>query len=147
MIRILLNIRPESFRQLLLERIAGESDLEVVGEANNPLDLLVLVGRTGADVVLQTWDDSGEPPGVCSHLLAEFPDLLIIGITSYPEQVYACRQVIRKTSLPSATLPVILSAIRARENDDPSPNTTATTPSGLWSLAPSQYRLGHPHVN
>lgn len=59
--------------------ISEQSDMVIVGVAQTPVDLLLEVKRTDADVVvLELGDDT--TPGLFSHLFAEFPRLVVLGI-------------------------------------------------------------------
>lgn len=80
-IRILLANRPRMTRELLKEIMESQPDMEMVGEVLNPVDLLVAVRETEADAVILALQDS-EEPGLTSHLLAEYPDLTIVGLAS-----------------------------------------------------------------
>ena len=60
--------------------IAGQDDFEIVGSARTPVDLLVEVKRTAADVVVLAMDDSTSS-GLFTHLFAEFPGLVVLGVS------------------------------------------------------------------
>ncbi|MFQ5881375.1 MAG: hypothetical protein ACE5I9_02720 [Candidatus Methylomirabilales bacterium] len=60
--------------------IERQDDMEVVGEVLHPVDLLVAVRETEADVLILALKNS-EEPGLCSHLLTEHPNLTILGLT------------------------------------------------------------------
>ncbi len=80
-IRVLLANRPRMMREVVKELIERQEDMEVVGEVLDPLGLLVAVRETEADAVILGVMDS-EEPGLCSHLLAEYPNLTILGLAS-----------------------------------------------------------------
>ncbi len=80
-IKILLANRPRLMREVMREIFEDQSDMEVVGEVLDPLGLLVAVKEMEADVVILAVKGS-EEPGLCSHLLAEFPNLTIFGLAS-----------------------------------------------------------------
>src|ERR1700756_5385427 len=77
-IRILLANRPQLLYESLENLIQCQTDMEVVGEVFDPVELLLMVGRTQADVVVIALPSSDEEPGIFSHLLAEYPQLLIL---------------------------------------------------------------------
>lgn len=110
-IRVLLAVDSPMLRELLKDRIQPQRDIEVVGEAADPVDLLLAVHATQADVVIHTWPES-TTPGICSHLLAEYPGLLVIGIPPNENRAYACHQAISTTRLPTAGLEEMLAEIR-----------------------------------
>ena len=110
-IRILLANRPRMMREVLRELIRRQEDMEVVGEALDPLDILVAVRGTEADAVILGLRGC-EEPALCSYLLAEFPHLTMLGLisergTAFIEQLCPRRQEIVDPSEAN-----ILSALR-----------------------------------
>lgn len=79
-IAVLLSVSPRMFRDALRTMIQAEFDLDVVDEVLHPIDLLLAVGESGADVVVLTVPASGGTPPICTHLLSEFPELTVIAI-------------------------------------------------------------------
>lgn len=78
MIRVLVAGRSPTW-QALRRALAAADDFEVVGTADTPMDLLAAAGATGADVVVI--DAGGKaPPGIVSHLLAEYPEIKVVGV-------------------------------------------------------------------
>lgn len=78
-IRIVLANQPRMARQVVREMIDGQHDMEVVREARSRFDLLLAVRETHADAVILGAGNS-EIPGLCSHLLAEYPGLTILAL-------------------------------------------------------------------
>ncbi len=113
-IKVLLAVESPMLRELLSEHIGNEPDLEVVDERVAPVDLLVAVARTEADVVIQTWPASGEMPNILTHLFVEYPELLVIGLPDDLDHAVICRQTITKTEFPTVGLQEVLSEIRSR---------------------------------
>lgn len=66
---------PDALRQM----ITDQGDMEVVGDVRGPMKILQEVGRTKADAVILA-QAGAEEPGLCSQLLAVYPDLTILGI-------------------------------------------------------------------
>lgn len=67
--------------------ISEQSDMEIVGVARTPIELLLEVKRTDADVVvLEIKDDT--TPGLFSHLFAEFPRLVVLGIERHDARAF-----------------------------------------------------------
>jgi DNA-binding NarL/FixJ family response regulator len=111
--QVLLAVESLLLRELLLDLLGREPDMEVVGEVTDPVDLLLAIEETQAKVVLHTFPDPEEPPGVCSHLFAEYPDLLVIGISPAADAAFACRQEVTVRALGNAGLAGVLAEIRA----------------------------------
>ena len=110
--RVLLAVDSPLFRDLLRNRIAREDHMDVVGDVADPMDLLLAVRRTGANVLIHSWPDSEEMPGICSHLLLEYPALAVIGIPPDAERAYSCRQTITTTIVEMDGLRGLLDEIR-----------------------------------
>jgi len=110
-IQVLLAVESPMLREALRETIRREPILNMVGEVSDPVDLLVAVRQTQANVVIMTWPETDGVPGVCSHLLLEFPELVVIGISATSDRVVACRQTITVSDLPVAGLRDLLSEI------------------------------------
>lgn len=79
--------------------IGEQEDMEVVGDCRGPMKILQETGRTLADAVILAQKGTDEP-GLCSQLLAVYPDLTILCITPnqecvYAEQLRSCREELR----------------------------------------------------
>lgn len=68
---------PNAIRQLVEER----EDMELVGDCRGPMKILQETGRTKADTVILAQEGTSES-GLCSQLLAVYPDLTIVSVTS-----------------------------------------------------------------
>ena len=62
--------------------LTDEPDFEIVGEAIYPIDVLLELASTQAEVVVIDLPTSGEDPGLCSHLLAEYPEVKVVAVSS-----------------------------------------------------------------
>jgi DNA-binding NarL/FixJ family response regulator len=67
---------PDTVRRLLDE----QDDMEVVGDCRGPMKILQETGRANADAVILIQEGEREP-GICSQLLAAYPDLIIMSVT------------------------------------------------------------------
>jgi len=112
LVKVLLANRPEALRTGLATFLQQQSDIEVIGTVLDPIELLVAVGDTQADVVVVTLPDSGEMPGICSHLLHEYPQLLILALSSARTRACIYRQAITVEPLADISDGGILSAVR-----------------------------------
>ena len=116
-VNVLLANRPRALRARLAELLQHQSDIEVVGTVLDPIKLLVAVGDTQADVVVVTLPDSGEMPGICSHLLHEYPQLLILALSSARTRACVYRQAITVEQLSDTSDAGILIAVRMAKAD------------------------------
>jgi len=110
-LRILLANRPRMLREMVRKIIEDEQDMEVVGEVLAPVDLLVAVRETKAHAVILTMRGS-EEPGLCSHLLAEYPDLTILGLAFEGQKAFIKQLRPRREEIADPTGAKILSALR-----------------------------------
>ncbi len=111
--RVLLALDSPLLRETLADLLAREGDIEVVGQVDDPVDLLLAVEETEADVVLHTFRDSPELPGICSHLFAEFPHVLVIGLSPDASSAFACRQTVTVKPLAGVGIDDVLAEIRS----------------------------------
>jgi DNA-binding NarL/FixJ family response regulator len=79
-IKILLAI-PSQRIQGLVEAIRAQPDMEIVGEHLESLALLLTAKETQANAVIVALRNSQEP-GLVSHLLAEYPNMTVLGLGS-----------------------------------------------------------------
>ena len=75
---------------LMVDVPNGLSNLrqDVIGEAFDPIDLLLTVNETDADVVIMGHPQADSMPGICTHLLAEFPILLILIVSTIDQRAF-----------------------------------------------------------
>ena len=101
-------------RQSLHSVLARQADLDVEAVEPDPVELLAAVDRIEADVVIVTLPESGEDPGISTHLLAEFPGLLVIAVSAVGERAVVYRQVITREELRPVVEGQIVAAIRSQ---------------------------------
>lgn len=111
-VKVLLANGPEALPIGLATLLQQQSDIEVVGTVLDPVELLVAVGDTQADVAVVTLPDSGEMPGICSHLLHEYPQLLILALSSARTRACVYRQAITVEPLADISDEGILTTVR-----------------------------------
>lgn len=79
-IRILLANHPLMLPDDIRNLVEEQEDMEIVGDCRGPMKILQEAGRTKADAVILAHEGTQEP-GLCSQLLAVYPDLTILGVT------------------------------------------------------------------
>ncbi len=109
---VLLAVESPILRDALSAMLRSQPDIEVLGEVNDPVDLLLAVEATEAQAVIYTFPQAPKLPGICSHLFAEYPGLLVIGLSPDGDQACACRQTIDVKSLANAGLQDVLDELR-----------------------------------
>ena len=76
-IRILIANVPANLEQWLAQVVENEPDIEIVGQSQGYVALL-LAAQQDVDVVVLSAEELWPPPGICSHLLAECPDVKVL---------------------------------------------------------------------
>ena len=94
-IRLILALDAQILADLLRSTFSDEPDIDVVFETNDVLDLLLATRQHEPHLVVMTVSPQGRLPPIGTHLLAEFPALLVVGITSEGERVFTFRNTIR----------------------------------------------------
>jgi DNA-binding NarL/FixJ family response regulator len=111
MVRVLLGALPTWFHSALTESVRSRADLEVVGVAIQPTELLLDAGARQADVVLVAMADGGVP-GIASHLLDQYPHIKVLAVAFDGQEVllYSLRpQIVR---VPTPSLEELITTIR-----------------------------------
>lgn len=111
-VKVMLATKPRLLRESLTDLIQRQTDMEMVGEVFEPIELLWAVGETNADVVVMALPDTNEDPGICSHLLAEYPQLLIIAVSRERDRAFLYQRRPTKELLLRPSNEEILTAIR-----------------------------------
>src|SRR5262249_40149667 len=111
-IRILLADLPPLLREKLKQAIANQPDMQVVGDVTSSFELLLATGETQADVVIIGLEES-KLPGVCSHLLSEYPDVKIRGVDAGTSTAFLYEVRTRLVRLVEVSAEVFISAVRA----------------------------------
>lgn len=95
-IRVLLANHPMMVPEAIRRLVEEQDDMEIVGDCRGPMKILQETGRAKADAVILAQEGTDEP-GLCSQLLAVYPDLIILGITidmssAFAQQMRSHRQ-------------------------------------------------------
>ncbi len=80
-IRVLLANHPVMLPDAVRRLVEDQDDMEVVGNCRGPMKILQETGRLSVDAVILAREQE-EDPGLCSQLLAVYPDLVILSVTS-----------------------------------------------------------------
>jgi len=77
-IKILVGEIGPEWEGILKGILRPDDELELASKVNNAVDLLVRVNEVRADVVVLRQLPGGREPGICSHLLLEYPNLAVV---------------------------------------------------------------------
>lgn len=76
-IRVLFANLPVVLRELFTQQLMEQGDIQVVGYSQDNVSIM-LQTREGVDVIILGAPRLKPPPGICSHLLNEFPNVRIL---------------------------------------------------------------------
>jgi chemotaxis response regulator CheB len=79
-VRVIVANQPRLMRELVLETIAGASDIEVVAEIQNENDITQIVEGKQPDFLIIALDESNRRPPLCDTLLRRYPEMRILAL-------------------------------------------------------------------
>src|SRR5258708_31666577 len=79
-IRVVVANRPRLMRELVLETISEQPDIEVVAEIKNDDEIAGAVEGTHPDFLIISQDEINERPPLCDTLLRRYPELKILAL-------------------------------------------------------------------
>jgi len=79
-IRVVVANRPRLMRELVLEAIIEQRDIEIIAEIQNEPDISRVVDETRPDFLIISLDESNQRPAICDTLLRRFPELKILAL-------------------------------------------------------------------
>ena len=79
-IRVVVANRPRLMRELVLETISEQPDIEIVAEIQNEDEIIGIVDGTQPDVLIVALDDSDQRPLFCDHLLRRHPEMKVLAL-------------------------------------------------------------------
>ena len=68
-------------RELILATVAGQPDIEIVGETSDENSITECVERTRPDFLVIALDDPRKQPGLCGFLLGRHPQMKILAVS------------------------------------------------------------------
>jgi chemotaxis response regulator CheB len=83
-IRVVVANQPRLMREMVLETITEQPDIEIVAEIQNENDIAQAVEGTRPDFLIITLENSGQRPLLCDVLLRRYPEMKILALA--PEQ-------------------------------------------------------------
>lgn len=111
-IKILLSSRPELLSEVLRNLINSQSDMEIVVENTDPLQLLLIAKETEAHaVIIAPIVPNGEPK-LCHQLLLEHPKLVIMTMDADTKIAYVYRAHFPRQRVLAPSSQTILSILR-----------------------------------
>jgi chemotaxis response regulator CheB len=81
-IRVLVANRPRLMRELVLETIAEQPDIEIVGETATESEITQLVEETRPDFLIISLEEQEKPSALCGFLLGRYPDMKVLAVAA-----------------------------------------------------------------
>jgi DNA-binding NarL/FixJ family response regulator len=81
-IRVLVANRPRLMRELIVETISDQPDIEVIGEIGDESQILSSVAKLHPDFLIIALNEVGERPAICDELLTLHPRMKIVALGS-----------------------------------------------------------------
>ena len=79
-IRVIVANRPRLMRELVLETIIEQEDIEIVAEIEDENEIVHIVEGTHPDFLIITLDESNQRPQLCDTLLRRYPGMKILAL-------------------------------------------------------------------
>jgi chemotaxis response regulator CheB len=76
--RVLLGELNSEWAHIVKQLASAHEEIRIVGEALDPLHLLLEAKNLNPDVVVLSELPGGGEPGICSHLVLELPNLIVV---------------------------------------------------------------------
>jgi len=111
-IKVLLASRPKMLSDVIRYMIQHQPDMIVMGEVLDPIELLLAVQATTAEVVIVTPLAANGEPHICLQLLAKYPYLKIVTQSAKGEAVYLYQSGSPKQRIDDPSEQAVLGAIR-----------------------------------
>jgi len=92
--------------------INHQSDMEVIGEVVDPIELLRFSSQILIDVVIVSPVNGNSEPKICSHLLTEHPPLKVITLSEKGETAYIYQSDTPRLCIKKPTGHLIIEKIR-----------------------------------
>jgi chemotaxis response regulator CheB len=80
-IRVIVANRPRLMRDLVIEAIVEQPDIEIIAEIQNEPDICRIVNEKRPDFLIITLEESNNRPAICDILLQQFPDMKILALS------------------------------------------------------------------
>ena len=114
-IKVIVASRPRLMREIVLEMIANQPDIELMAEVHDDAKLVELVGELNPDWLFIALDQADHRPDICDPLFNRFPNLKILALAAERNNciLYWANLTIRSSWVESSEQG-ILDALRGR---------------------------------
>jgi DNA-binding NarL/FixJ family response regulator len=122
--RILVANKPKLMRELLLETLAEQPWIEIVGEVADEADIHDHVQKSSPDLLVVTAEERGKRPDICDSLFRQFPELRIIAVAPHENRTvcYWASLDIHSGDIESSEEGLLAAVRHMAESQSPQPN-------------------------
>jgi DNA-binding NarL/FixJ family response regulator len=92
--------------------IEHQPDMLMIGDVIDPIKLLFAAKETSVDVVIVTPLKANGEPKICSHLLAEHPQIKVVTLSAKGETAYLYQSGVPKLRIDEPSANTIINIIR-----------------------------------
>jgi DNA-binding NarL/FixJ family response regulator len=111
-IKVMLASRPKMLSDVIRNCIERQPDMIMVGDVIDPIKLLFAIREISVDVVIVTPLKANGEPKICSHLLAEHPQLKVVTISAKGEAACMYQSGVPRLRIDDPSAQSIFGAIR-----------------------------------
>ena len=116
-VRVLVANRPRLMRDMVLEIISDQPDIEVLGEIEDESKIVQKVAESQPDFVIVALDRPDRRPPICDHLLAHCPLVKILAVAPEHNNTVFFWSDIQSVAIESSE-EGILNALRGKTGPD-----------------------------
>jgi hypothetical protein len=110
-IRVLLANLPTLLAEWLTRALAEQEEIEIVDQLRRYVEML-LAAQKGVDVVVLSAQELQPRPGICSHLLSEFPDIKVMLLNPSGDKAILCWMGLRQKDLQIESAEALIGTLR-----------------------------------
>lgn len=79
-VRVLVANRPRLMREVVRTALSRHTDMEVVGELEDELEILPTIERTQAQCLIIAQEEFGRRPAICDAVFDKYPRMKILAV-------------------------------------------------------------------
>ena len=81
-IKVIVASRPRLMREVVMEMISNQPDIELMAEVQDDGKILDVVGELNPDWIFVALDQPDQQPNICELLFSRFPNLKVLALAS-----------------------------------------------------------------
>lgn len=116
--RILLGDISNGWKSIVEEIARDNPEIIIVGRVTTPLDVLLFAKSENVDVVLLSQEPDGSEPGICSHFVLEFPNVVMLLVPAKGGTNVLWRLALSKEVRPASKETLTRMLIKLKNGDD-----------------------------